>query len=132
MEFNDQELHNNLTKLGEARSAPSKTLETFNAPPDMGIVTISSKEMTAFCPKTHQPDYYSIWVRYIPNKKCIESKAFKLYLMSFREEGHFIEALTKIILDDFVKQISPKWMEVEMEMNPRGGIVINSKAEFKE
>jgi len=129
--FDDSRLHENLTFLGQMHSAPSKTIETFEAPFGIGVVVISSYEMTAFCPKTHQPDYYSIWVRYIPNKKCIESKAFKLYLMSYREEGHFIESLSKIILDDLVNQTEPAWMQVEIEMNPRGGITINAKSEYK-
>lgn len=132
--FDDSEIHKSLTKLGEAKSLASKVIETFEIPGDLNlsVITISSKEMTANCPKTGQPDFYSIWVRYIPNTKCIESKAFKLYLMTFRNEGHFIEALSKIVLDELVEQTNPKWMEVEIEMAPRGGITINAKSEYKE
>lgn len=130
--FDDSTIHEGLTLLGQARSQATKKLECFKAPPKgIKVVTISSDEITAFCPLTHQPDFYSIRLRYCPNDLCIESKAFKLYLMSFRETGHFIEALSKIMLDDFVEACHPKWMEVELEMKPRGGITINSIAEYK-
>lgn len=129
--FDDSGLHKNLSLLGQSKSAPTKKLECFDAPEGVGIVDISSKEITAFCPLTHQPDFYSIHVRYIPNKRCVESKAFKLYLMTFREEGHFIEALSKIMLDDLVHAVEPKWMEVELEMVPRGGITINVKSTYQ-
>lgn len=128
--FDDSELHKDLTLLGRSKSKPTKNIECFKAPPNIKIVTISSDEITAFCPLTRQPDYYSIRVRYQPCNLCIESKSFKLYLMSFREEGHFIESLSKIMLDDFVNACNPLWMEVELEMRPRGGITINSISRF--
>lgn len=129
-EFDDSKLHENLTLLGQSKSKAQKTLECFPAPPGVGEVELSSDEITAHCPLTGQPDFYSIHVYYQPDQKCIESKAFKLYLMAFRDEGHFIEALSKIMLDDLVKACEPKWMKVVLRMNPRGGITIIATSEY--
>lgn len=130
-EFDDSKLHEGLTLLGQARSKATKKLECFKAPSSIKEVVISSDEITAFCPLTHQPDFYSIVVKYQPDALCIESKAFKLYLMTYRDTGHFIEALSKIMLDDFVEACNPKWMEVYLEMRPRDGITISSTARFE-
>jgi len=128
--LDDSTLHDSLTLLGQAHSFATKDIECFSAVPGVGVVDIFTSEITAHCPKTHQPDFYRINVSYQPDKRCIESKAFKLYLMSFRDEGHFIEAFAQIILEDLVNACSPVWMTVELEMTPRGGIGIKVKTKF--
>lgn len=74
------------------------------------------------CPKTRQPDFGTIVIRYIPMEKCIESKSLKLYLFSYRNEPTFMESLTNRILNDLVACCSPRTMEVEGRFNARGGI----------
>jgi 7-cyano-7-deazaguanine reductase len=71
---------------------------------------------------TGQPDFGAIRIRYIPDKLCIELKSLKLYLWSFRNEGHYHEAVTNRILDDLVAACAPRWMEIEADFNMRGGI----------
>lgn len=85
-------------------------------------IEIESPEFTCVCPKTGQPDFATIRVRYIPDRHCIELKSFKLYLWSYRDKGVFHEAVINQILDDLVKKIAPRGMEVEGEFNVRGGI----------
>jgi 7-cyano-7-deazaguanine reductase len=102
----------------------SDCLETF-ANPHPGReykVTFTTREVTTLCPITGQPDFYRISISYIPARYCLESKSLKLYLFSFRQSGMFAEAMTNRILDDLVKACSPRWMQVESVMNPRGGI----------
>lgn len=103
---------------------PSKTLDPVPNPhQDRDYeVEIRCPEFTALCPVTGQPDFAEITVRYIPGPKLIELKSLKLYLWSFREEGHFHEDVTNIILNDLVTALEPRWMEVEGEFNVRGGI----------
>lgn len=79
-------------------------------------------EFTCLCPKTGQPDFAKIEIRYCPLKTCIELKSLKLYLWSYRDQGAFHEAVTNKMLDDFVKICSPKWIEVKGIFNVRGGI----------
>ncbi len=79
-------------------------------------------EFTCVCPKTGQPDFATIKINYIPNQLCVELKSLKLYLWSYRDEGAFHEAVTNQILDDLVKAISPKFMEVVGDFFVRGGI----------
>ena len=79
-------------------------------------------EFTCLCPKTGQPDFATIAVRYVPNRTCVELKSLKLYLWSFRNEGHFHEAVTNLILDDLVEALRPRFLEVVGDFFVRGGI----------
>lgn len=103
---------------------PSKRLDSFPNPKPGRDYEISFEcpEFTCLCPKTGQPDFATIRIRYIPAKACVELKSLKLYLWSFRNEGAFHEAVTNRILDDLVALTKPKWMEVEGDFFVRGGI----------
>lgn len=79
-------------------------------------------EFTSVCPKTGQPDFGVITISYIASKKCIELKSLKYYLQAYRNEGIFYENVTNRILEDLVKSLKPKWMEVKGEFSTRGGI----------
>jgi 7-cyano-7-deazaguanine reductase len=111
---------------GEAR------LEAFeNAYPDRDYwVHLDCPEFTALCPITGQPDFATLTIRYIPDKLCVESKALKLYLGSFRNEGTFHEAVVNRILDDLVAAIKPRRATVKGEFNRRGGIAITVEAAY--
>ncbi len=103
---------------------PSRTLETFPNPSPGRDYTIRHEcpEYTALCPVTGQPDFGTILVIYTPGRKCVELKSLKLYLWSFRDEGHFFEAVTNRICDDLVKALAPKRLAVVGRFNVRGGI----------
>ncbi len=103
---------------------PTRKLETFaNPTPDRDyVIRLDCPEFTCVCPMTGQPDFATIRVEYTPGDKCVELKSFKLYLWSFRDEGHFHEAVTNKILDDLVAVLSPRRMRVVGEFNVRGGI----------
>lgn len=103
---------------------PSRTLDTFENPsPDRDYeIAFDCPEFTCVCPMTGQPDFANIRIRYTPGARCVELKSLKLYLWSFREEGHFHEAVTNQILDDLVAVLSPRKMTVVGEFNVRGGI----------
>jgi 7-cyano-7-deazaguanine reductase len=103
---------------------PSKSLETFPNPEPRRVYTIAftCPEFTCLCPRTGQPDFATISIRYVPNRTCVELKSLKLYLWSFRNEGHFHEAVTNRILSDLVKALRPRSMEVVGDFFVRGGI----------
>jgi 7-cyano-7-deazaguanine reductase len=115
----------NLTLLGH-KARPSKKLEAFpNHNPDRRYtVTLATDEFTCLCPATGQPDFATITIKYIPDKKVVESKSLKLYLWSYRDEGVFHEHVVNTILDDLVKIIDPHWIEVTGAFKARGGIII--------
>lgn len=102
-------------------------LETFvNKHPDREyIVRFDCPEFTTLCPKTGQPDFGHIYIRYIPAEKMVESKSLKLYLFSFRNHGDFHEDAVNIILNDLFELMHPKYIEVEGRFMPRGGISIH-------
>ncbi|MBN1961734.1 MAG: NADPH-dependent 7-cyano-7-deazaguanine reductase QueF [Deltaproteobacteria bacterium] len=103
---------------------PSKDLQTFvNPAPERDYeIRFETNELTCLCPMTGQPDFATLRINYIPDKLCVELKSLKLYIWSFRDEGHFHEALTNLILDDLVKLLHPRKMIVESAFNIRGGI----------
>ncbi len=94
------------------------------------VVTLDCPEFTSLCPKTGQPDFGHIIIRYIPNIQMVESKSLKLYLFSFRNHGDFHEDCVNIIMKDLVKLLSPKYLEVEGIFVPRGGISIKPFANY--
>jgi len=114
-----------LTLLGRP-ARPGKKLETFpNRHPDRRYtVTLASDEFTCVCPLTGQPDFATITIRYIPDRRVLESKSLKLYLWSYRDEGVFHEHVTNTICDDLVKALDPHWIEVTGAFKPRGGIAL--------
>ncbi len=127
-----------ITKLGDQRTKyvydnpTSQILETFpNQYPDRDYVTeFVFTEFSSLCPKTGQPDFATITVRYIPDKKCIETKSLKLYFLAFRQYGSFMETITNKVLDDLVSVCSPRWMQVDGNFNARGGTLINVEVSY--
>ena len=89
--------HENLSKLGEGGTQPKRELETFpNRNPERDyVVELKTSEFTCICPKTGQPDFADILIRYVPEQKIVESKSLKLYLWTFRDQGTFHEHFAK-------------------------------------
>lgn len=88
-------------------------------------VELECPEFTHICPKTGQPDFANITIRYIPNKYLVESKSLKLYLFGFRQHGSFHEDCINTIAQDLNNLMKPRWLEVRGDFFPRGGISIN-------
>ena len=112
---------------------PSKELETFDNPrPERDYtIRIHTPEFTCLCPKTGQPDFATINLEYIADKKCVELKSFKLYIWSFRDAGAFHEDVTNQILSDLVAATEPRFMRITAEFNVRGGVYTTVVAEHR-
>ncbi len=115
-------------------SLPSKNLETFVNPQTERDYTIriDVPEFSCLCPKTGQPDFATIEIEYVPNQSCVELKALKLYIWSFREEGAFHEAVTNQILEDLVAACAPSFMRIRADFNVRGGIYTSVVVEHRD
>lgn len=113
---------------------PSTDLETFANPNPARDYTIRMRvpEFTCLCPKTGQPDFATIHIDYVPHQWCIELKALKLYIWSYRNTGAFHEAVTNHILDDLIKACQPRFMRVTAEFYVRGGIYTTVIAEHRD
>ncbi len=98
-------------------------VESFPAP-DVQVITLDATEFTSICPRTGQPDFGEVSIEYVPDERCLESKALKFYLWAYRNEGAFCETLAARIADDIVYAIAPKAVRVEVHQNIRGGIRI--------
>ena len=122
----------NLTQLGNKKTEyktdydPS-ILEAFSNRHEENdyFVKFNCPEFTALCPITGQPDFANIIISYVPDKKLVESKSLKLYLFSFRDHGDFHEDVVNTIMNDLIKLLEPKYIEVWGRFLPRGGLSID-------
>ena len=78
-------------------------------------------EFTSVCPVTGQPDFATITITYVPDRRCVEMKSLKLYFFAYRNKGIFYEAAVNTILDDLVAVLKPRRMTVAGEFAVRGG-----------
>ena len=103
---------------------PSRKIETFpNPQPGRDyVIAMECPEFTCLCPRTGQPDFATIRIRYVPDRLCMELKSLKLYLWSYRNEGAFHEAVVNQMLDDLTGACKPRFMEVVGDFLIRGGI----------
>lgn len=93
------------------------------------VITLEHPEFTSLCPMTGQPDFGTIRILYAPDRLCVESKSFKLYMSAFRNHGAFMESLTNKIADDLTTLLAPRRMTVEGLFNVRGGTRICVRVE---
>jgi 7-cyano-7-deazaguanine reductase len=114
-------------------SAPAKKVDTFvnPAPGRDYLVHIEVPEFTCLCPLTGQPDFATLVLDYIPDRKNVELKSLKLYMWSFRNEGAFHEAVTNRILSDLAAAVSPRFMRLTARWYVRGGIFTTVVAEHR-
>ncbi len=115
-------------------SVPTKSLDTFKNPkPERDYtIRIDLPEFTCLCPLTGQPDFATILLEYVPDQLCIELKALKLYIWSYRDDGAFHEAVTNQILDDVVACCTPRFARVSAKFNVRGGTYPTVITEFRD
>ena len=114
-------------------SRPSTRLETF-ANPSPGrdyVIHMRIPEFTCLCPKTGQPDFATLFLDYVPDRRCVELKSLKLYVWSYRDQGAFHEAVTNRILDDLVAALAPRYARLVARFYVRGGIFTSVIAEHR-
>jgi 7-cyano-7-deazaguanine reductase len=100
--------------------------DTFDCPKGIGQVTYTGDEITAICPVTGQPDYYSLELHYRPRLACVESKSLKLYLQQFRETGMFCEEFASLIAHDLYAALRPIEVTVRLIQKSRGGLTLDA------
>ena len=122
----------NLTKLGSKTTDyhfeydPSLLEAISNRHPETDyFVKFNCPEFTSLCPITGQPDFANIIISYVPEKTIVESKSLKLYLFSFRNHGDFHEDVVNNIMQDLIRLLDPKYIEVWGKFLPRGGLSID-------
>ncbi len=124
MDITLEELYNlkkHEVQLTRVVTSSGKWLEVFKAPEGNYTVEIEFPEFTCLCPKTSQPDFANITIRYVPMEWCVELKSLKYFLNSFRNEGHFHEEVTNLIHKDLDAVLFPHKLQVVGEFNVRGG-----------
>jgi len=104
------------------RGSPLPPIETWPNQYRGYEIVIECPEFTSVCPKTGLPDFGTLSLRYMPDKKCVELKSFKYYLLGYRNMGIFYENAVNRILDDVVEALEPQWAELEGRFTARGGM----------
>lgn len=112
---------------------PTRKLGTFaNPAPDRDyLIHIEVPEFTCLCPLTGQPDFATMILDYVPDRRNVELKSLKLYMWSYRDEGVFHEAVTNRILDDLVRALAPRFLRLTARWYVRGGIFTTVVAEHR-
>jgi len=123
-----KEYKDNLSKKGLDAKLPK--IETWPNQFKNYEIFIEIPEYTSVCPKTGLPDFGSIAITYMPDKKCIELKSFKYYTLAYRNLGIFYENAVNRILDDIAKAIKPKWAVVHGKFSARGGMKTEISAAY--
>jgi len=96
---------------------------------DLEVVT-ETAEFTSVCPFSGLPDFATVTIAYVPDRKCVELRSLKYYLMSYRNVGIWYEHLANRMLDDLVRVVEPKRMTIELEAAPRGGLSSTVRAQY--
>jgi 7-cyano-7-deazaguanine reductase len=112
---------------------PLQKLEMFPNPSPARdyLVHIEVPEFTCLCPLTGQPDFATLVLDYVPDRRNVELKSLKTYMWSFRNEGAFHEAATNRILDDLARALAPRFMRLTAKWYVRGGIFTTVVAEHR-
>jgi len=110
-------------RYGE-RAIKKSLLETWDNP-NVGRdydIDISFPEFTCICPRSGYPDFATIRIHYIPDKKIIELKSLKLYLNSYRDLPVSHEEVTNRIYSELIGLLKPRFLEVIGDFNARGNV----------
>ena len=115
-------------------SQPAHTVETFSNPAPQQDYTIRMRipEFTCLCPLSGQPDFATLLLAYVPDRRCVELKSLKLYIWSFRDRGVFHEAVTNEIADHLAEALSPRYLRLEARFRVRGGITTRVAVERRQ
>ena len=118
--------------MSASESDRAAVLETFPNPnPERDyLIEFRCPEFTCLCPRTGQPDFATLYFRYVADEKCVELKSLKLYLWSFRDRAVFAEALAAAVAREIMDTVQPHHVEVTVTQRPRGGISIQTTSEL--
>lgn len=104
------------------RKAPLVTFKFHPLTPGEHWVSISTPELTCICPFSDFPDFGRVEIHYVPARRCLELKSFKLYINAFRDVKIFHETITEVIFADFLAAVKPKKAWIKVDMNVRGNV----------
>ncbi len=130
MKVNEKEIIGDFKSPDSVRPDILETFEYEYPETDVGL-DISTDEFTCVCPKSGLPDFATITINYKPDKKCVELRSLKFYLMSYRNVGIFHEHVVNRILGDFVKAVEPKTVTVYGDFKIRGGLHTTSEVSWE-
>ena len=108
-------------EIRDWKTPPIETFENIYSDREYEI-SMTIPEFTCVCPKTGLPDFGELRLTYLPDKRCLELKSLKEYLVAFRDKGIFHENVVNRVLDDIVAAVKPRQAKIVGVFNTRGGI----------
>ena len=123
------------TKAASTKIETAKKIKlvTFPVRDHRPVIEWEYPEFQCLCPISERHDSGTVVIRYQPNEKILESKSVRDYLASWRNKKIWQEYVTEEIADVFYGSCSPKWLTLEIEWSPRGGIfarTVSKRGEF--
>jgi 7-cyano-7-deazaguanine reductase len=85
-------------------------------------IDIELPEFMCKCPRSGYPDFATLRLSYVPDRKVIELKALKLYINSFMDRYISHENAANEIFDTLYGKLNPKRMKLVADFNPRGNV----------
>lgn len=101
----------------------SSLLEIKNLP-KVNESRVYSNMLRSLCPVTGQPDWATLYIEYVSDKKVTESSLLK-YIVSYRKHQDFHESCCEKIFSDLYSILKPSNISVMAFYTRRGGIDIN-------
>ncbi len=104
------------------RLRPKNEIQWIDNPrPELvNVIDFNVPEFSHLCPITGQPDVAVIHVRFIPDKRCLETRSFMQYLWIYRNKRAFHEEIVPVIMQDVLTALRPQWLQVLGEFMVRG------------
>jgi 7-cyano-7-deazaguanine reductase len=80
-------------------------------------------EFTCLCPRSGYPDFATVHLVTIPERKVLELKHLKLWLNSFRDRPISHELAAAEIVETLARELELAYVFILMEYTPRGNLV---------
>ncbi len=110
-------------RYGEEEISSAKLEIWDNPSPDRDyLIEISFPEFTCLCPRSGYPDFATIKINYVPDRYIVELKSLKLFLNKYRNEYISHEKVVNEIYDKLKEVLTPRFIEVVGDFNPRGNV----------
>jgi 7-cyano-7-deazaguanine reductase len=88
-------------------------------------------EFTCLCPRSEYPDFATVHLVTIPDRKVLELKHLKLWLNSFRDRAISHELATAEIIETLTRTLELSYAFILMEYTPRGNLLTVPMIEYR-
>ena len=115
-----------------AAAADPATWEIWPAPEGQREVLYQRfPEFTCLCPRSEYPDFATVHLVTIPDRKVLELKHLKLWLNSFRDRAISHELAAAEIVNTLARTLELSYVFILMDYTPRGNLLTVPMIEYR-